>query len=339
MAGSSGENVTTADELERLDHAIRRRYGAAARIENVAVPTLGAINRTVAFDVVDGTARRRLVSRQEGYSGENSPFLPSSVQFRVMRVAHSHKVPVPEPVFEYDAEDGMGPGYVTAFVEGETLPNRILKSPDFARARARLVGQLGEALALLHSIDVAEVSVLEKVPDSADPIHAQRDRMDGYDEAHPALELGLRWLERNRPTASRRWFVHGDCRVGNLMVAGDGLRAMLDWECAHSGNAAEDLGWLCTRSWRFGLNDRPVGGIGARSDLLHAYAAAGGSRIDPQEVRYWEIFGLVRWAVINVMQAHGHVFEERRSVRFAACGRNVSLIEYDLLMVMTGRYD
>jgi hypothetical protein len=56
-------------------------------------------------------------------------------------------------------------------------------------------------------------------------------------------------------------------------------------------------------------------------------------------VRYWEVFGLMRWAIINIMQAHGHVFGGRRSVVFAACGRNTSQIEYDLLMTIAGKYD
>ena len=41
---------------------------------------------------------------------------------------------------------------------------------------------------------------------------------------------------------------------------------------------------------------------------------------------------------MNVMQAHGHVFGARRSPAFAACGRNTSTIEYDLLMTMRGDY-
>jgi hypothetical protein len=72
---------------------------------------------------------------------------------------------------------------------------------------------------------------------------------------------------------------------------------------------------------------------------LHVgYEAAGGNAIDAETVRYWEVFGLLRWAIINMMQAHGHVFGGRRSVVFAACGRNASLIEYDLLMSIAGHY-
>ncbi|TXL71837.1 phosphotransferase family protein [Vineibacter terrae] len=329
----------TADLFDDIRRAVQRRFGSAARLENIVVPTLGGSNRTVAFDLVDGAARRRLVSRQETYVAPNSPFLPSDDQFRLLQVAFAHGIPVPEPVFAYEADDGAGHGFVTAFVGGETMPNRILGDPGFAAVRPRLAAQAGAIFAALHAIDPAEVDFLARYADSDDPIAAQRARLDSYDEAHPAIELGLRWLERHRPPPGPRCFLHGDLRTGNFIVGADGIAAVLDWECSHLGAGVEDLGWLCTRSWRFGRVELPVGGFGNRADLFAAYEAAGGARVDPDAVRYWEIFGLVRWAVLNVMQAHGHVFGGRRSLPFAACGRNTSVIEYDLMMTLAGRYD
>ena len=326
------------DEFAPLRRAVCRRFGAAARIDNLAVPTLGGSNRTVLFDLVEGGARRRLVSRQETYVGAGNPFIAPSDQFRVMQIAHRHGFPVPEPVFEFDAGDGMGRGFVAGFVEGETMPKRILQSPEFAAARPRLAAQIGGLLALLHGIEPAEAGFLETYADSSDPLAAQRQRLDCYGEVHPAIEFGLRWLERNRPPPARRSLLHGDFRTGNFTVGANGLIAVLDWECSHIGNPAEEFGWLCTRSWRFGRIDLPVGGFGERAPLLAAYRAAGGAPIDPDALRYWEVFGLVRWAVLNVMQAYGQVAGDRRSVAFAACGRNASLIEYDLLMTLAGHY-
>lgn len=325
------------DEFDDIRRAVRRRFGETARIDNIVVPTLGGSNRTVLFDLIESGAKRRLVSRQETYSGAGNPFLAPADQFRVMEVAFKHGLPVPEPIFAYDEGDGTGAGFVTAFVEGETMPRRIL-GPAFADVRPRLAAQLGEFLARLNAIDSAEVGFLEKAPDSADPVAAQLERYTTYAEAHPALELGFRWLERNRPAARRRGLVHGDFRNGNFMIGPAGLCAVLDWECSHIGSAVEDMGWLCTRSWRFGQFDLPVGGFSAREPLYAAYRAAGGETVDPGAVRYWEIFGLLRWAVINMMQGFGHVFGDRRSVVFAACGRNTSLIEYDLLMTLAGHY-
>ncbi len=320
---------------DHLATALRRRFGEAARIENVAVPTLGGSNRTIVFDLVEGAARRRLVSREETYRAANSPFLSPHDQFRLMRFVFGRGFPVPEPVFEFDAADATAPGYVCAYVEGETMPKAILHAPAFARVRPTLAARCGELLAMLHAMPRPDF--LESRPDSVDAIAAQRDRFDSYGGGRPAIELGLRWLERNRPAAATPVLVHGDFRVGNLMVMQDGISAVLDWECAHIGSPWEDLGWLCTRAWRF---DRPglvVGGLDGTAPLFAAYERAGGARVDAEAVRYWTVFGLVRWAVLNLMQASGHLSGERRGLVFAACGRNVNLIEYDLLMTLKGR--
>ena len=61
-------------------------------------------------------------------------------------------------------------------------------------------------------------------------------------EVRPATELGVRWLEENRPTMSRRCLVHGDFRTGNFMINEQGLVGLLDWEFAHWGDPIEDIG-------------------------------------------------------------------------------------------------
>jgi len=329
------------DAFDDIRRAVKRRFGEAARIGNIVSPTLGGSNRTVVFDLVEGHASpgasRRLVSRQETYSAEDSPFLSPSDQFQVMAAAFRHGLAVPEPVFEYDEADAMGHGFVTGFVAGETMPKKIISDPSLAEARLRLARDLGDFEAKLNAIPLKEVAFLERIADSADPIQAQRARYDFYNEPHPGIELGLRWLETHRPPPQKRVLIHGDFRNGNFMVGPNGLAAVLDWECSHIGSGIEDFGWISTRSWRFG-SKLPVGGFSERAPLYEAYTAAGGPKVDPDAVRYWEIFGLVRWAIINMMQAHGHVFGGRRSVVFAACGRNTSQIEYDLLMTIKGHY-
>lgn len=332
-------DMTVPDDiLAMLGAAVRRRFGSAAEIANIEQPTLGGSNRTIVFDLVEGNARRRLVSRQNTISGALNPFLSAAEQFRVMALVHRQGFPVPEPVFAFDAQDQLGEGFVCAFIEGETMPKRILAAPAFAAVRPRLAAQCGELLARLHAIDPSEAAFLESVPDSSDPIATQAVRLDSYQEPHPAIELGLRWLTRSRPPAGPPVLLHGDFRTGNLMVDAAGLCGVLDWECSHLGTPAEDLGWLCTRSWRFGQPQHAVGGFGELSDLLAGYTRAGGRRIDADEIRYWSIFGLVRWAVLNVMQGYGHDTGERASPVFAACGRNTTLVEYELLMTLAGHY-
>ena len=323
-----------------LKAALRRRMGSAIEVEDVEIATLGGSNRTLLFDCVDGEARRRLVLRQETLQFARSPFLPPHTQYVLLEVAYRGGVPVPEPIFELAPEDELGRGYVVACVRGETLPKRLLSDAEFAPARARLVGQAGHILATLHRIDTAEVAILEAVEDSVDALAAQRAHYDFYGEPHPVLDYALRWLERQRPPLRAKVFLHGDFRIGNMLVdPKDGIRALLDWECAHLGAPEEDLAWFCMRAWRFGNIARPAGGCGSRAELFAAYAAAGGAVVDPAAVRWWEIYGLVRWALYNIMQVYGHVSGQRRSPAFAACGRNTAMIEYDLLLTLAGRYD
>jgi aminoglycoside phosphotransferase (APT) family kinase protein len=332
------ESKNNPDGFNDIRRAVRRRFGANASIDNMSVATLGGSNRTVIFDLVEGASRRRLVSRQETYAGEEQMFLTPAQQFRLMSVVHKYGFPVPEPMFEYDAADAMGHGFVIGYVAGETMPKAIIHSEKFAALRPRLAARCGELLANLHAIDPREFDFLKDRPDSRDVVRAFLARYDHYGEAHPALEFGFRWLERNRAPDAPKRFVHGDFRCGNLMVDPEDVKAVLDWECSHLGDPMEDLAWICVRSWRFDRTDLPVGGFGERKDLYGAYERASGRKVDPDAVRYWEIFGLVRWAIYNIMQAYGHVKGGRRSVAFAACGRNTCLVEYDLLMTMAGHY-
>ena len=333
--GIAGE----ADLSDRLQQAAARHFGNQARVAPVSRPSMGGSNDTLVFDLTDGAASRRLVLRQETYTGAGNPYLPPSAQYRLLEVARAHHIPVPEPVFELTEADDLGRGFVMAFVDGETLPRRIVRDPAFEEARPALARQCGEVLARLHAVDTAAVDFLRDLPDSIDPLATQRQRLDAFAEAHPALELGLRWLERNRPAAAAPCLLHGDFRNGNLIVGPEGLRAVLDWECSHLGDPFEDLAWLCLRSWRFGRPDRPVGGFGERAPYYAAYRQVGGGAVDPGTVRYWEIYGFVRWAILNVMQGYGHVEEGRSSIVYAACGRNVAMMEYDLLMTLDGVYD
>src|SRR5207253_1619477 len=98
---------------------------------------------------------------------------------------------------------------------------------------------------------------------------------DQLGEPHPALELARRWLDKNAPGSSRLVLVHGDFRVGNLMVGPDGLRGVFDWEFAHLGDPAEDLAWPCVRSWRFGYDNLTLGGVGQPEEFRQAYVSAG----------------------------------------------------------------
>ena len=110
------DNAVTLREqiIGKLRDAIARRYGAAARVENIVVATLGGSNRTLLFDLVEGAASRRLVFRQETYSLPQSPFIAPHLQFQLLELVHAEGLPVPAPIFELDAADGLERAYVVA---------------------------------------------------------------------------------------------------------------------------------------------------------------------------------------------------------------------------------
>jgi hypothetical protein len=145
--------------------------------------------------------------------------------------------------------------------------------------------------------------------------------------------LAFRWLGDNRPPRAAQVVVHGDFRNGNLIVGPDGIRAVLDWELAHLGDPLEDLGWLCVKAWRFG-SPLPVGGVGSVDQLVTAYEAAGGTPVDFDALRWWEVLGTLRWGVICIVQTLTHLSGTHRSVELAAIGRRVCEVEWDLLELL-----
>ena len=244
----------------------------------------------------------------------------------LLRAARSAGVPVPEVIAAGD--DFI----VMERLFGETIARRILRDDQYADARAALTSQCATALARLHT-GVA-IDAVADLPGETDELATLRDAFDGFGEPHPALELGFLRLSRTRPVAAAQpVVVHGDFRLGNLMVGPTGLVGVLDWELAHVGDPAEDLGWLCVRSWRFG-GAAPVAGVGSRAELLDSYAAAGGRPVDEAGLGWWEAFGTLRWGVFCIRQADAHLSGAVRSVELAAIGRRTCEVELDLLELL-----
>jgi len=247
----------------------------------------------------------------------------------LLRAAASAGVPVPA-VVGAGATDGLDDGWlVVERLDGETIARRLLRDEAYAGARARLTGQVAQALARIHAIPV------QGVPDlpPSDPFRRPLEFLDAIGEARPVLELAGRWLEAGRPQPTATTVVHGDYRLGNFLVGADGLRGVLDWELAHAGDPAEDVGWLSAPPWRFG-GSGDVGGFGRLDEFLAAYAAAGGAAIDPMTVRWWQVYATLKWAVICALQASVHLSGVVRSVELAAIGRRVCESEWDLLGLM-----
>lgn len=341
QAAPYARRVTPAE----LELRLRTFLVDASRCGQVVVSGLrrvpgGASRETWAFDACfDGGEPRALILRRD--PGRTSVASDRRLEFAILRTMYEAGVPVPEVLWLGDDESILGGRFfVMTRIEGETLARRLLRDPEYAEARRRMTTQLGAILARIHAVPVAGAG-LETLPGADDlesPAVAELARYERLyrslaPEPHPAIEYGFRWLAHRTPSTRRRVLVHGDYRIGNVIFGPEGVRVVLDWEQAHVGDPMEDLGGMCVRAWRFG-GPLPVGGIGERAEFFRAYEEAGGDPVDPEVVRFWEVVGDLKWAVICIAQAKTYLDGGVKSVELASIGRRTAEAEYDLLQLV-----
>lgn len=321
-------------EVEAVTRACVRGLGTEVSVTGLRRLSGGASRETWSFDVErpDGSTEALILRRDPGSSIGSTD---RSTEYELLRAAGAAGVPVPAVRFLLEPDDDLGDGFVMTRIDGETIPRKLLRDDEYAQARPRLTAEVARAAAAIHSVPLGALPRLSR-GDIATLLGQYRDLIDLFGEPHPAFELALRWLSEHAaglPTGEPA-LVHGDLRNGNLIVGPEGLRSVLDWELAHLGDPVEDLGWFCVKSWRFGNVDRRAGGFGSAEELLDAYAAASGRRIDPEHLFFWEMYGTLKWGVICEMQAFSHLNGLVRSVELAAIGRRVAENEWDLLMLL-----
>jgi aminoglycoside phosphotransferase (APT) family kinase protein len=276
----------------------------------------------------DGDTERRLILLRDASGRDRTPQRNGAVEAAAMIAARAAGVPVAE-LFDH-GEGALGRAYLLMErLDGETIPRRLLRDDAYAAARPGLARRLGEVLARIHRIDPDQIPGLPHI----DAFGQLTQLYDGFAEPRPALEIGLRWLREHQPAPVADTLVHGDFRTGNLMVSRDGLAGVLDWELTHRGDPRQDLGWLCTKAWRFG-SPHPAGGFGSRDELMAGYAEGGGTPPDEQTQRWWELYGTVRWALLCRSQAERYLSGAEASVELAVLGRRVCEQEFDVLLAL-----
>jgi aminoglycoside phosphotransferase (APT) family kinase protein len=320
--------LATGEELRAvLERRLGAVLGTGVTVGAVTQLVGGASRETWALDAVTADGRVRPLVLRRCIPGAIRADM--GIEARTSTAAGMAGVPVPEVVYSTDDPSEMGGPYLLAErIEGETIARRIFRLLDAPGSvgRATVARQCGAALARLHRVAPDGLDLGD-----GDPIALRRETIDELGLARPAFELGLRWLEAHRPPAAAPRMVHGDFRVGNLIVGAEGLRAVLDWELVHAGDPLEDLAWFCIRAWRFGSDELVAGGLAPLDDLVAAYEAESVAPVDRQALGWWIVMGTLNWGIICAKQADRHLSGSEPSVELAAIGRRISESEWDVL--------
>lgn len=323
--------VTAQDLAPALQRVLAPVLGGAPAIENLRALTGGASRTTWAFDAALAGRRRPLILRTGPPEAVHAGMeLEASAQ----AAAAAAGAPVPHILVAADSLDALGnPFLICDEIKGETIVRRILRQLEAAgghAARTRLLRQCAAALAAIHraGTNVAQLG-------REDQLAEWRDRLDAMGDTTATFEWAFRWLAAHRPAPTATVLVHGDYRMGNLIVDGADLAAVLDWELVHLGEACEDLAWFCIRAWRFGAPaGQGAGGLGSVDSFLRAYEEVSATTVDRVAFHWWLVLATLRWGVICRFQAERHLSGEVRSVELATIGRRVCETEWDLLELL-----
>ncbi|MEL6687775.1 MAG: phosphotransferase family protein [Pseudomonadota bacterium] len=305
-----------------------------ADITNLHRLTAGASMESWAFES-NGKSYilRRAPSGLETNTGIGG--IPLATEAAIIQIAKDNGVTAPDVLHVFDSESAVGAGYVMTRLPGEALPPRLFKQPDMAPVLDELPQRLAQEMAAIHAIPV------DTLPDTV-PTAGEAELIDNYYAAYetinsqrPIYDLAFHWLRTHCPDAyDPPVLVHGDFRMGNLLIDESGLTAVLDWEIAHLGDPHQDLAYICAPSWRFGRRNKPVGGIGDIEPFLAAYEAASGRTIDRQRFQFWRVLTTLFWGSACMTMLGDWRTGKERTIERAAIGRRISEVEVDLLLLL-----
>ncbi|HEY8028418.1 MAG TPA: phosphotransferase family protein [Gaiellaceae bacterium] len=305
--------LTDSDDRTEMREALEALLGP------VSEPVLLAGGASKEAWAVDAGGERLLV-RRAAVGVIHRHTLSLRHEFEVLKAAVEAGIKAPRPISYIEDLDGRE-AFVMERLEGETIGRRIVRMD----VPAYLPVQLAEELAKIHAIPHERLPFLEEAR-----LERMIDELDQVGEPHPAIELGLWWLRENRPPPRMPVVSHGDYRIGNVVVDERGLVGILDWEFAHIDEPVRDIGFGLVRAWRFGVDDKRMGGIADVDAYVERYNELTGLDVRPEELDYWEVAGNVGWAIGCLTQAQRHLRGQDRSVELAILGRLGAEVEYEI---------
>jgi aminoglycoside phosphotransferase (APT) family kinase protein len=257
------------------------------------------------FDLVTtgpgGSEREPLILRRDPAGGLVET--DRGAEFALLRALETSGLPA--PVARWLDPDGrwLGrPSLIMRRASGD-CDYRVLNGDRPLAVRLALARRFCRLLAQVHQTDWRGLGVGELLTDPGELAAAaelerweqvlRRDQL----EEHPELELGIDRLRATAPASARTVLVHADFKPGNILLDGDRVTALLDWELAHLGDPLEDLGWV-TQPLRAG--EHTIAGTWGSADLIEHYQRVTGFDVDWAALRWWVAFSTFKTAVMQV---------------------------------------
>jgi aminoglycoside phosphotransferase (APT) family kinase protein len=287
-----------------------------SRAEDVTVIAGGFSKSTLLFTLVQARGEREdLVIRKDMPTCHNSSV---TGEFPLLQQLHRSGFVVAEPRWiETDASVFGQPFMVSQRAGGSTDVSRWAGDSRQVDAFAR---QLANTMADLHALPLASLGYTEAVSQATagEMMRAEIERwrrimIETRREGHPVLDLALTWLQANIPSTlfSRpARLVHGDIGFHNLMVDGDRVTAVLDWEFAHPGDPVEDL--VYTRPFIEKVMDW--------ERFKSYYCHCGGSPSTVEEEFFYRLWSKVRNPVACVRVAEQFADAPQDNIQYAVAG-------------------
>jgi len=224
------------------------------------------------------------------------------------------KVPVPQALgLCEDAAVNDAPFYIMSYVDGVVPHDAETVEAELAdpNVRRKLSQSVVDVLADLHLADPSEVGLGDLGRTEA-YLDRQLRRWSKQWEASKTRELAtmdqaFRLLTEAKPDQRYTGIVHGDYRLGNMLV--DPIKgkvaAVLDWELCTLGDVMADIGyvlnnWIQPEDETIGevtVSPTRAGGFFTREELVDAYAKATGFEVVNADYyrafQYWRLGAIV----------------------------------------------
>jgi aminoglycoside phosphotransferase (APT) family kinase protein len=295
-------------------------------------PAGGAATRIVASKLLQGGRSKQtvlvslenqgpswpneMVIRQDW--GKGVPNISVVFEYYVVEALRRTGIKAPETLFlEISAEPMGAPFMAVTRLNGCARGN--LFSPP---ASERMALQLAQQLGVLHSMPIGAFAAVPDLPTRAYTHLQMRAELEEYrrqyaafDRPNPTIDAIFAWLSAGSEKISGpQSLVHGDLGFHNYLVAGDDLTGILDWELAHLGSPAEDLGY-CRGD---------IEQMTTWTKFIQTYRAAGGPDIDARVLDFYTLWSGLHLYCLLLQARAGIVSGQLHDIEVIYCCVNLT---------------